>query len=250
MRAKFYPDEDGRFHLVEQMVCSNFIFNPDGLEADFIHSSCVKHTTSEEEKIERSRARAKSKLYDLIMCNHFDYFVTLTLSPESVADRSDYSEVIRRLNVFLGNRVRRKGLVYVGVAERHKKGGVHFHFLTNDVLALESSGTFLAPGRKRPVKESTLIRLGVQLSDCRTVYNVTDWRIGFSTAIALDGNRQAVANYIGKYLTKGEKVGGRWYLSGGELHHPRFEYARIDYDTFDPDFKFECPSGEFLVRYF
>jgi len=250
-RVKLYPDEGGIFRPVEGMACSHFIFNPDGFESDFILSSSRPTVpTPEEEKIDRSRRRAKAKLNDLIMCNDFKYFVTLTLSPEAVADRTNYAEVIKKLNHFLGNRVRRKGLTYIGVAERHKLGGVHFHFLTNGVLSLEHSGTYLVDGHKKPLKESTVIRLGVDPDSCRVVYNVSDWRIGFSTAIEVDGNRQALANYIGKYLTKGEKVGGRWYLSGGDLVKPMYKYSRVDFDSFPADFEFTCPSGEFRVQYF
>jgi hypothetical protein len=250
-RAKYYPSEDGGLVLAEEMVCSNFIFNPDGVELrGGYESGQNSRTTSETEKVQRSRARAKAKIFDLIMANSFRWFVTLTLSPDEI-DRYDYAAVVRKLNYFLGNRVRRCGMVYVGVPELHKNGGLHFHFLVNDTLTLTHSGTYIRPTGGKPVKLATLKRYGVNVENCRDVYNVVDWRLGFSTAIELDGNKKAVAGYVGKYITKAEKkVGGRWYYSGGDLRRPVFTYDRIDFDTFEPDYTFECPLGEILVRRF
>lgn len=249
LRAKFYPQKDGSLKLVEEMACENYIFNPDGLESRFKKDNSYLKHTSDEDKIKRSKMRAKSKLKDLIMCNGFNWFVTLTLSPEQI-NRNDYGAIINRLNVYLGNRVKRNGLKYVGVCEVHKKGGFHFHFLMNDVLPLVESGTYIRPNGGKPVKKATVLKNGLQIKDCRTVYNISDWKLGFTTAIELYGERQAIANYVGKYITKGDKVGGRWYYSGGELNKPIYKYDRINYDSFDCDYSFVCPNGEMLVRIF
>lgn len=230
------------------MVCSNHIFNPNGLELRGLRGEMqFSEPTPEAEKIARSKARANAKIRDLILCNQFDYFVTLTLSPDKV-NRADYSAVIKRLNNYLGNRVKRNGLYYVGVPELHKKGGFHFHFLMNDCLALEDSGTVIRPSGGRPVRAETARKQGFKLGDCRTVYNLKDWKIGFTTAIALYGDRRAIAAYVGKYITKGEKVGGRWYYSGGDLRRPEYYYFNTDFDSFEPDYMFETPNGEMLVR--
>lgn len=245
-RLKYYPTSEG-LKLVEKMCCSNYIFNPDGLECSAPRgNSAFSKPTSEDDKIIRSKSRAKSKLIDLIMCNDFKYFVTLTLSPDMI-DRFDYSVIIKKLNSYLANRVRRNGLYYIGVPELHKKGGFHFHFLMNDCLKLVESGTVLKPNGGKPVKISTAIRQGFSTDELRTVYNISDWKLGFTTAIGLKGDKMAVARYVGKYITKGDKVGGRWYYSGGELVRPCYKYINVDFDSFDCDYSFECPNGEILV---
>lgn len=247
-RAKLYPTSDGSLRIVEEMVCENFIFNPDGLELrDCRGDMKFREPTPEAEKLARSKARANAKIKDLILCNDFDYFVTLTLDGQKV-ERSDYAAVMRKLNIYLANRVRRNGLYYVGVPELHKKGGFHFHFLMNDCLPLVDSGTVIRPSGGKPVKVKTALYQRYKLEDCKTVYNVEDWELGFTTAIRLYGDRRAVANYIGKYITKGEKVGGRWYYSGGELKRPKYLYFKVDFDSFDCDYSFTCPNGEMLVR--
>ncbi len=232
-RSKFYPQPDGSLKLVEEMCCNRYIFNPDSVElrhnykreeAEAYHEAMTEllYNTKPRERIiintaadniARSKRRAKNRLLDLINCNEWNFFVTLTLNPDEV-DRNNYSAIIKKLNNYLDNRVRRNGLKYVGVPELHKRGGFHFHFLTNDVLNLTHSGTYIRPNGGRPVKADTVKRSGFKVEDCRNVYNIQDWKLGFTTAIEVYGDRGAVANYIGKYITKGEKkVGGRWYYS-------------------------------------
>lgn len=247
-RVKMYPDKKGHFRIVEEMVSSDYIFNPDGLELRGSRGVCsFRGQTSEAEKVSRSKARANSKIKDLIYCNDFQYFVTLTLSAEKV-DRNNYNEVMKKLNIYLANRVRRNGLYYVGVPELHKKGGFHFHFLMNDCLPLIDSGTVIRPAGGKPVKVKTALYQRYNLDDCKKVYNIHDWKLGFTTAIKLYGDRGAVASYIGKYITKGEKVGGRWYYSGGDLKRPKYFYKNEDFDSFKPDYSFECPNGKIMVK--
>ena len=56
------------------------------------------------------------------------------------------------------------------------------------------------------------------------VYNITDYPYGYTAVVRLgctDADRQAVAAYVCKYITKGgAKVGGRYYLHGGRLAKP------------------------------
>ena len=39
--------------------------------------------------------------------------------------------------------------------------------------------------------------------------------------------------YVCKYITKAqEKIGGRWYYSGGELNRPRVEFLDLPFDDY------------------
>ena len=152
--------------------------------------------------------RAKTKLRDLCRCNRFDLFFTLTLDQQRV-DRYSYSEVYRKLRVWLDNRVRRRGLKYVLVAEHHKDGAIHFHGLCTDVLRREDSGHKDSRGR--------------------VVWHLPEWTLGYTTAVLLDGDYARVCSYISKYITKGsDRVGGRWYYSGGVLLRPEVSDACLD----------------------
>ena len=58
----------------------------------------------------------------------------------------------------------------------------------------------------------------------RKVYNITDFPFGFTVVkriAAADRDRQRVAAYVCKYISKGNaKVGGRYFLHGGRLEKP------------------------------
>ena len=265
MRAKYIPQSNGALKLVEEMYCNRYIFNPEGVE-EYDKEGRLRreawaaqldeeygHVRPDKPKktgnsTERAKRRAKVKILDYILCNDFTNFVTLTLSPDEI-DRKDYKAVMKKLNLYLDNRVRRNGLIYLGVPELHKNGGFHFHFLTNDVLPLVYSGTVIRPTGGKPVKEVTAKRQGFEIAACRPVYNVKDWKLGFTTSICLYGDREAVGAYIGKYITKADtKVGGRWYYSGGDLKKPVYTYHRENFGEAVGDYGFLCDGGAFIIK--
>lgn len=191
----------------------------------------------------------KKQIKDLILCGNFDTFVTLTLDGEKI-DRQDYGAVIKKVNAYLNNRVKRDGLRYLGVAERHKKGGIHFHFLVNgSALKLADSGTVSVQGKKRPIKIATADRQNIPLEQRHIVYNVTDWSLGFSTAIECYGDVMSVSAYVCKYITKAdEKIGGRWYYSGGKLCKPVVQYGNADYTTAPQDWEYDTGYNKLKCR--
>ena len=153
--------------------------------------------------------RARAQVRELALCNPFSWFVTLTLDRSKV-DRYDMEAITRKLNAWLDNRVRRKGLKYVLVPERHKDGAIHFHGFFNDALGAVQSGHVDKKGHP--------------------VYNLPDWTLGFTTAIRLYGEYSQAVGYVCKYIGKqGEKPGGRWFYSGGELEKAQVEYAVLDF---------------------
>lgn len=266
-REKFYTDVNGEVHKLETMYSRRFIFNPDNV---VVHNGQRLRDKAEWDKnldemygyshnidllcrddpVKRSKRRAKSKMNDLILCNNFDLFCTLTLNPEQI-DTKDYAVVIKKLNTYLDNRVRRNNLKYVGVPELHKKGGLHFHFLCNsESVNIVDSGTVSCNGKKKPIKIATADRYGVPENERQTVYNISDWKLGFTTAVKTYGDIKAVANYVGKYITKSNnKVGGRWYYSGGKLNRPFYKYSRVSFDDVsDYDYDFNCGGGDFKVK--
>ena len=271
-RVKYRRESDGSLTPLEILYCNRLIFNPSGVHVSeytkavewrldyeqtnaelyggaFPRSGAYKPERHPDENLERSKRRAVGKMQDYILCNDFDCFVTLTLDGEKIS-RDDYGAVIKRLNTYLDNRVRRNGLIYLGVPELHKKGGFHFHFLCNSsALKLVGSGTVSVQGHKRPIKVATADLKGIPLEQRHTVYNVSDWTLGFSTAILTYGERLAVARYIGKYIAKGsEKIGGRWYYSGGKLALPVCEYCRGGFDKLGQiTYEFDCAGGRFKV---
>ncbi|MBQ9846056.1 MAG: hypothetical protein IJO54_08270 [Oscillospiraceae bacterium] len=233
-RVKIYPDG-----TQELLVCSKGIFNPEGIESSSRKAAtvpeCNEDTHTEQSALnERSIRRAQKAIKDYILCNDFTHFVTITINPQQL-DRADWGAIIKPLNKWLDNRVQRKGLKYVLVPELHSDGkSIHLHGVVNgDALRLVDSGTVKVDGLKKPIKMSTYKR-NHNGKPFHTVYNVSDWKYGFTTAIPLYGSRAAVAAYVGKYLEKDlQKIGGRIYLHSSNLEKPKVEYYHAAFDDIE-----------------
>ena len=180
---------------------------------------------------QRARRRAVTSLRDLALSNSWKYFVTLTLDAARV-DRYDVAAMTRRLNRWLDNRVRRRGLRYIIVPELHQDGAIHYHGLINDALEAEDSGTISRPGDKSPRRpRSKKQRADWLAAGGHIVYNLPDWEYGYTTAIELYGSRYAAVAYVSKYISKSHaRVGGRWYYHSNNLDRPRvlLGYQQID----------------------
>lgn len=290
-RVKYYRGSDGQLVPYEMMCCNRQIFLESGSElSEFTQAlereleyreaaaevfSAVYNDRriknpiytpppkSKQELLDASRRRARRKIFDYIICNDFDMFVTLTLDAKLI-DRNDYGAIIKRLNTWLGNRVKRKGIRYIGVPEYHKNGGLHFHFAVNgaDKFRLIDSGTVTVDGRKKPIRADTARFRGYAPEQCHTVYNLPEWKLGFSTAILTYGDRGALAHYLSKELCKDvqkslvksgsiDKIGGRWYLHGGHFEKPVVELANRNFEEMS-GFSYDvvCDGGKFKIYKF
>lgn len=184
------------------------------------------------ENLDRARRRARSRVADIARCTDFAYFVTLTLAPDKI-DRYDAAAVVRALSVWADNHVRRDGLAYVLVPELHKDGAIHFHGFFNSALPVVDSGTLVRGEGKPRRPRNDMERAAWLAAGGHVVYNLPSWTYGFTTAIELYGARRAAVSYVCKYITKAkQKVGGRWYYSGGALGRPRVEYCDADSSAF------------------
>lgn len=226
------------------IICaSSKAFVPPGWESseDFSHAGRRGPDPAKREKgkksagddMLRSMRRARANLRRLALANGFEYFVTLTLDPEKI-DRFDGAAVTRALDQWCDNMVRRHGLRYILVPELHKDGAFHFHgFMAGDGLAAVDSG--------------------VQW-DGRPVYNLPQWKLGFTTAQRLYGTYSAAVGYCCKYIGKqaGARPLGRWYYSGGALAKPEKLYVTLDYAGLAEDYQaeaieMEIPGTKLLV---
>ncbi|MBR5185663.1 MAG: hypothetical protein IKW19_05130, partial [Akkermansia sp.] len=208
-----YPDGS-----MDILCCTAPIFREPGWEISGWDDGRVQPLPSPREKgkksegadMDRSMRRARAKLRRLALANGFDFFVTLTLDPAKI-DRYDGAAVTRALNQWTDNMVRRHGLRYILVPERHQDGAYHFHgFMSGDGLKAINSGICW---------------------DGRPVYNLPQWKYGFTTAQRLYGDYHAAVGYCCKYIGKqdGQRPLGRWYYSGGQLHDPVKVYTDADY---------------------
>ena len=208
--------------VLEDLVFNRDVFNPEGLvkmDAEQAQYSVTKSKRREpdEDGVRRAASRARKQVYELCACNDLDLFFTLTLDKELI-DRYDYKAAVRKFGQWADNQVRRRGLKYVAVPELHKDGAIHFHGLCN-----KSSVRLVDSGKK---------------SKGQTVYNLPGWRLGFTTAIPLYGERNAAAHYVAKYISKqhgtnGGTIGGRYFYHGGALMHAKCIYQHADFDALE-----------------
>ena len=206
-----YPDGS-----MDTICCSDPIFREPGWEAAGWQPKAPRGAAREAGKksdgadMERSMRRARAKLRRLALANQFEYFVTLTLDPAKV-DRYDGAAVTKVLNRWLDNMVRRHGLRYILVPERHQDGAFHFHgFMAGPGLEARPSGHTIGG---------------------REAMNLPQWGYGFTTAQPLYGEYAAAVAYCCKYIGKqdGQRPLGRWYYSGGGLEEPTKLYTDLDF---------------------
>lgn len=213
------------------MAAEKAIWIEDGWEAEKKKIS-DRHLAYADEENERSKRRARANIHDLSLCSGFEWFVTLTLSAAEI-DRYDYDTVIKKLGTYCSNRVQRNGLRYILVPERHKDGAIHFHgfFAGLPRSCFTPSGTYTGGNikSKKPRRPSSARQLESWIdSGAKEVYNIPSWKYGYTTAVELSDDYDKAVSYVSKYISKSEeKVGGRWYLSGGDLHRPETYYTDL-----------------------
>lgn len=193
-----------------------------------------KGKKSQGEDMLRSMRRARANVRRLALANEFQWFVTLTLSPDQV-DRYDAAAIMKRVNRWLSNMVQRHGLRYILVPERHKDGAFHFH------------GFFAGPGLEA-------VPSGHNDSQGHEIFNLPQWTFGFTAAIRLYGTYSQAVGYVCKYIGKqdGERPMGRWYYTGGDLMEPQKDYSVMDYRQLAEDYageavELDIPGSKLLV---
>ena len=178
------------------------------------------YSEAKAEDQERSMRRARAKVRRLALANDFRWFVTLTLDPQKI-DRYDAAAVVKKLGQWCSNHVKRHGLKYILVPERHKDGALHFHGFFNDALQAVASGHSTKAGQP--------------------IYNLPQWDLGFTAAIEVYGEYAGAVAYVCKYIGKqGDKPAGRWYYSGGDLCEPDISYADIEVRDLEEQYGNRC----------
>lgn len=141
-------------------------------------------------------ARRKVKVKDYVLSGNFTLFGTLTFAPEHAS--KDLTEDLRHKMILFTRMLRRRGVRYYIVAEKHKSGNIHLHGLFSDNLTTAQS------------------------PNSRKYLNIPIWSYGFSS---VDHIRDYVgtAYYVTKYVTKECLDGKSVWVSQG-LITPQVQY--------------------------
>lgn len=181
--------------------------------------------------------RSLNRVYDIIMLNQWDFFFTGTLG-DTVFDPTNAKAALKPLQDWLKNMTKRYGLKYILIAELQPiSKRIHFHGFTNDVLKVVDSGRRLykAPKDEKAKKYDLTFfyKNGLDPADYPTVYNLPQWKFGFTTAIKTYNGSFGCYKYITKYITKeSKKIFGRYYWSSRNLRRsPNIYVSNFDYDS-------------------
>jgi hypothetical protein len=165
-----------------------------GLEIDEI--KCTEKGTVNTEKLENNISRAKSKIYELSLCNEWQQFVTLTLNKEKY-DRNDLEKFIKDFGQYIRNFNKKNNLSikYLLIPEVHKKGGWHMHGLLQGLPE-----SFL---RAFTLQEHIPTYIRDKIKSGGIVYDWEDYKSKFGFCdIEPIRNQDACAKYVTKYINK------------------------------------------------
>lgn len=209
-KVKMYPNG------VDRLVTSSKpVYKAKGYE---LHDNSISNRPATYDTDGESRSNnlyaSRNKVFDIAYMNDFQLFVTLTLDKERI-DRYNRSEIKAKFKTWLKNKVARNNLKYLFIPEEHKDGAIHMHGLISGDLKLVDSGKKDDKGR--------------------TVYNLPEWKYGFSTAVIIDNGAEFVSKYVTKYITKDcKKIFGNYYYAGGDIvRDVPTRLENRDYDAID-----------------
>lgn len=243
-------------HVSKLVVCNKV--RKKGYEAeDGSRSYTPKGKAGNEEKLPRSVRRAKSKVFEYAMCNEFDFFCTLTFSPDKVQNRHDLEGCMKAFRKWLNNYSNRRAnspIRYLFIPEQHKDGAWHIHGL---ISGIPESDLHLFQ-----LNEHLPDRILDRLSQGVNVYQWTayDRKFGYCTLETIR-SVDAVSKYITKYITKElddsvRELNAHMYYRSQGLNEKELVFSAPDVEIFDPDYEGEyckiknASTAEELLKYF
>lgn len=219
--ASYVIDEKtGRGRFIPRIDDAEYCYNPFTEKIQRVYT--VEDEIAEKKKkldnLTRSFRRTRSALYMYARQCVWEYFITLTYSPDKIENRYDFSLCMKKANNWIKNCRNRKSkdLLYLFVPEQHNDGAWHIHGLLCNTTGL----TFTDSGKRY---------------DGKIVYNMDDWELGFSTATRVTDTYK-VSNYVTKYITKdlcAVTPGKQRYFVSKTIPKPKTFTALIDPDEVD-----------------
>lgn len=219
-QLRIYPD-----NTIKITVCDRAIYKEIGWEkrqpnicsVESARADCEEREgDSPGDNVAKAIRRAKNKIFDIALCNDWEWFATLTFDDKN--NRYDNKQISKAVKTWCRNMVNRHNLKYILVPELHKDGAIHLHGLISGDVGASKAFT---PNNK-PIFQNR-----------KRVYNIGRWSGGFSTATKVKDNL-AVSKYITKYITKDiTKIFGNYYYAGGTIRRaPNIVLTDVDFSEY------------------
>lgn len=183
-----------------------------------------KLVTVNSEKLSNNISRAKSMIFEYAFCNTWDYFITLTISPDKF-DRYSLNDYIKALGKFINNYSthHHSKISYLLIPERHKDGAWHMHGLISGILP-----------------KHLVVNANGYLD-----FSLYARKFGYCSLAPLKSH-EAVSKYITKYVTKELSCmpyGQRLYYCSKGLKRSEVIYSFDNVDSACLEWDFVHPDG-------
>lgn len=216
-----------------------------------------KGQAGNEEKLPENIRRAKSKVFELALCNPFSFFCTLTFSKDKVKDRYDLDGCMKSFSKWLNNYNYRKGgasVQYLLIPEPHQDGAWHLHGLMSGIP--ESDLHLFRCDEHLPSRIHKELAKGHEIFQWKSY----DKKFGYCTLSPVR-SLDAVSKYITKYITKElgssvKELNAHLYYRSQRLRQKELLYSAPDCVLPDPDYSGtyskikNATSPEELLHYF
>lgn len=148
-------------------------------------------------KLLQSLSRSRKVVFEYVMCNEWDFFLTGTFDSSKVDSRYNLDDLHKEFSKFVKayNRKYNSCIKYVIVPERHKDGAYHFHGVIRGIPSDHLHQFKFGDKMSR--------NIALQVRDGNVIF---DWlhyaeRFGFCTLSPIK-DHVACSHYITKYITK------------------------------------------------
>ena len=129
-QGRFFPRIDDR----------EVIYNPftEKIQRVYTVEDAKAQEKKKQDNLYRSFRRTRSALYMYARQCNWEYFITLTYSPDKIENRYDFSLCMKKVRVWINHCRLRKAnnLLYLIVPEQHKDGAWHIHGLLCNTTGL------------------------------------------------------------------------------------------------------------------
>jgi len=201
----------------------------------------TKNTAGNIEKLNNSISRTKSKIFELAMCNDWEYFITLTINSE-LHDRNDLKNYKKKLSKWLNNynNYNRISMQYLLIFENHhvKNDAYHAHgFLRG--LPHEHLNEFT-------LKDKLPMKMIIKLKQGQKIYNWEKYAKAFGY-VSLEPiicaeaiSKYVTSTYLSKDIFKTKiDLNDHFYISSQGLQRAEIIYRNTMTREFKPDFENE-----------
>jgi hypothetical protein len=207
----------------------------------------VPKGTAHDEKLECNIRRSKAKIQEYVMCNDWDYFVTLTLDKKKY-DRYNLERYHKDITLFIRdiNKRREIKVKYLFIPEQHKDGAWHIHGFV--------SGLRPSDLRIFGLDETLPLYIREKLNKGCNVYEWVKYRerFGFCDLEEIKSKERA-SSYVRKYITKElaqcvKEIGAHMYYCSKGLNKAQ-EIKRGNVSAkYNPTYQDEHVSVQWLPK--